>query len=126
MAIFLLINSVGYTIYAHYCDDVLKTTSLIVKSESCCDEDASADIPVSSSGMSCCAEKGIHIVLKDQFLKSELSFNAISQPVLFLNTISYSQFFLNQVEFNQPLLAFVAEDKSPPPDLNILHSVFRI
>ncbi len=126
MAIFLLINSVGYTIYAHYCDDELKTTSLIVKSESCCEDDANEDIPAVSSGMSCCAEKDIHIVLKDQFLKSELSFNAISQPVLFLNTISYSQFFLIKVESNQSQLAFVAEDKSSPPDLNILHSVFRI
>ena len=126
MAVFLLINSVGYTIYAHYCDDELKTASLIVKSESCCEEDSNADVPAASTGMSCCAEKNIHVVIKDQFLKSELSFNTISQPVLFLNTISYSQLFTNQVEFNQPLLSFVAEDKSPPPDLNILYSVFRI
>ena len=126
MAIFLLINSVGYTIYAHYCDDELKTTSIIVKSESCCEDDASGDMPVATETKSCCAEKDIHVVLKDQFLKSELSFNAISQPVLFLNSISYTSLYINQVDLNQPSLIINVEEKSPPPDLNILHSVFRI
>ena len=126
MAFFLLINSVGYTIYAHYCDDELQDTSLMVKAESCCEEETSSDIPTNDEPKSCCAEKDVHIVLKDQFVKSELSFSALTLPVLFINSPALLQFNASILPFTAYHSPVNAADCSPPQDLNILHSIFRI
>jgi len=126
MAFFLLINSVGYTIYAHYCDDELQNTSLMVKAESCCEDDAPSDNPIKTESKSCCAEKDIHVVIKDHFEKSEQSFSALSQPVLFLNALP--QFSYNALELPNIGKHSISNevDVSPPRDLTILHAVFRI
>lgn len=126
MAIFLLINSVGYTVYAHYCNDELKDTSVIAKAESCCEEEIPTTNDDSKNEMSCCAEKDVHIVIKDHFVKSESSFSVLTQPVLFINTHSFLQFSVYQspVTSHQE---FISEgDNFDPPDLNLLHSLFRI
>lgn len=122
MAVFLLINSVGYTVYAHYCNDQLEDASIIAKTESCCEEVPSPE----TDDMSCCAEKDVHIVIKDHFVKSELSFNAISQPVLFISSDFVSDYFKNNSPFIIHNSPFIIGNSSPPPDLTILNSVFRI
>jgi len=127
MACFLLVNSVGYTVYAHFCDDELKQASLIVDTgKSCCADEQESPKPSKKEDMSCCSEKDVHVVLKDQFVKSELSFSALNQPVLFINTHSLIQFRVYQSPVTSHQLLLSEGDISPPPDLNLLHSVFRI
>lgn len=126
MAIFLLINSVGYTIYAHYCNDELKETSIITKAESCCEEEE-APIKAKDAPMSCCAEKDVLVVIKDQFLKSELSFSAISNAVLYFNN-SFT-LLLNTIQKPQLVpqsLAYKSDYGPPAAGYNVLYSIFRI
>ena len=127
MACFMLVNSVGYTVYAHFCDDELKQASLIVDTgKSCCADEQDAPKPSEKEDMSCCSEKDVHVVIKDQFVKSELSFSALSQPVLYINTFSFIQVDIYQSPVTSHQLLLSEGDISPPPDLNLLHSVFRI
>jgi hypothetical protein len=126
MAIFLLVSSVGFTIYAHYCNDELKETSVIAKTKSCCDEEATTPVKESKEEMSCCAEKDVHIVIKDHFVKSESSFSVLTQPVLFINTYSLMQFSVYQSPVTNHQVFIFEGDNCDPPDLNLLHSVFRI
>lgn len=123
---FLLLNSVGYTVYAHYCDNELVDTSVILNNTSSCCEEENA-IPVQEKGlMSCCKEKGTHVVIKDQFVKSEIKLVDIIQPLICLNLKDFLCSFSvnpNQYNINQRI------DRPPiqiPPNLTILYSVFRI
>lgn len=126
MAIFLLINSVGYTVYAHYCNDELKDTSVIAKAESCCEEETPATENASEDEMSCCAEKDVHIVIKDHFVKSESSFSVLTQPVYILNSNVIIAFNFYELPTTNYQLRISEGDSSPPADLNLLNSVFRI
>lgn len=127
MAIFLLINSIGYTVYAHYCNDELKETSILSKAKSCCEEEPESTKTSKDVPMSCCAEKDVLVVIKDQFVKSELSFQALSQPVLFINntfTLLFSSIQLPVVANISPL--YIKDLGPPSVRLNVLYSVFRI
>ncbi len=132
MAIFLLINSVGYTVYAHYCDNELQEASLLVNTtESCCAEEATETEPLSAEAsgvMSCCEEQDLLVKIEDQFVKSELSFQAIELPVMYLS-ISY----VNELNFglfansNRPyFLPFSDPPDQISPNFHILYSIFRI
>lgn len=131
MALFLLINSVGYTVYAHYCDDELKEASLLVNTnDSCCEEETEGVMPASddNTNMSCCAEQDVLVKIKDHFVKSELTFSPIQLPVMYLsNSLLHESIVFSfisdnnlskQVSFEPP--------RKPIPDLGLLYSVFRI
>jgi hypothetical protein len=119
-------------VYAHYCDDELQETSLLVNTnESCCAEDtdeAEGTLASSENDMSCCAEQNVLVKIEDQFVKSELSFIAIDLPVFYF-AVSYVN------EFNTGLFANTSSNYTflitdPPdrssPNINILYSIFRI
>lgn len=125
MAVFLLINSVGYTIYAHYCDEQLIDTSILVdNTKSCCEESAEStpvDIP-----MSCCTEKGTHVVIKDNFIKSEIKLAEVYQPII-LNTLFDYQYLISSKSNNT--YNTIGIDRPPilhTPDILVLQSIFRI
>lgn len=130
MAIFLLINSVGYTVYAHYCDDELQEASLLVNTnESCCTENTEETEAIpNSEAMSCCEEQDVLVKIEDQFVKSELSFNAIELPVFYF-TISYLNEFNTGIFANSSSI-YTSIITDPPnrstPNINILYSIFRI
>lgn len=127
MACFLLVNSVGYTVYAHFCDDELKQASLIVDTgKSCCADEQETTKPSKQEDMSCCSEQDVHVVIKDQFVKSELSFSALNQPVLFINSVFKIEYLANFTQLTTHNSQLIIQNSSPPPDLNLLHSVFRI
>lgn len=127
MACFLFVNSVGYTVYAHFCDDELKQASVIVDTgKSCCADEQEAPNTTKKDDMSCCAEKDVHVVLKDQFVKSELSFSVLIQPVLFINSVFKIEHLADFTQFTTHNSQLLIGNFSPPPDLNLLHSVFRI
>jgi hypothetical protein len=127
MACFLLVNSVGYTVYAHFCDNELKQASLIVDTgKSCCADEQETTKPSKQEDMSCCSEQDVHVVIKDQFVKSELSFSALTQPVLFINSIFKIEHLADFTQLTTHNSQLIIGNFSPPPDLNLLHSVFRI
>lgn len=123
MASFLLLNSVGYNVYAHYCNDEWKESSIIVKTtESCCDEES--EEPTQES--SCCAEDKVLVVIKDHFVKSDLNFSTLELPVFYLNNL-YSNLLFSLSNQQQVYTGSVYDP--PPqaiPDLQLLYSVFRI
>lgn len=125
MAIFLLINSVGYTIYAHYCDEELIDTSILVdNTKSCCEDEA--ETKPKEEPMSCCKEKGTHVVIKDHFVKSEIKLSEVYQPVFQINLFDYQ----NVISLKSNSLFNPNRIDRPPisnfPDIIILQSVFRI
>lgn len=132
MALFLLLNSVGYTVYAHYCDDELQEASLLVNTtDSCCDDEESDSDPQPSetnTNMSCCAEQDVLVKIKDHFVKSELNFNAIQLPVLYLNNSFLHESLLVGFIANTNHYNGLTSDppRKPIPDLGLLYSVFRI
>ncbi len=125
MASFLLLNSVGYNVYAHYCNDELKETSILVKTtESCCEEEESEATTQTSS---CCAEDKVLVVIKDHFVKSDVGFSSLSQPIFYLNNHFSDLSFSCTIPQNQLNIGSIYDP--PPqiiPDLNLLYSVFRI
>ena len=132
MAIFLLINSVGYTVYAHYCDDELQEASLLVNTtESCCAEESTETEPLSaeaSGAMSCCEEQDLLVKIEDQFVKSELSFQAIELPIMYLSISYVNELNIGPFAYSNSHLPSTFSD--PPdqtsPNFHILYSIFRI
>ena len=101
LSLFLLINSVGVSVYAHYCGDNLQDTSIVVESnKSCCADEGEEE----SESMECCNEEHKLVKLEDEFLKVEkvelnhsiaqlhwIAINSIQ--LLQFNTISYADVF---------------------------------
>ncbi len=129
MAIFLLLNSVGYTVYAHYCDDKLKETSILVNTNNtCCADDEEAPIEENTSEMGCCAEQNLRIKIIDHFVKAEQDFNLSNSPVIY---ISNSIFYADDTAWNFQHSKYTFVKESGPPDIifpdrSILFSIFRI
>lgn len=129
MAVFLLVNSVGYTIYAHYCDDELQDTSILVNTnKSCCSDEEEAPAEENFSEMGCCAEQNVWVKIKDHFVKAEQDFNLNNIPVVY---ISNNIFYADDYSWNLQYSKFTITKMSDPPDIiiperSILFSVFRI
>lgn len=128
MAFFLLINSVGYTVYAHYCDDELKDTSILVNTnEACCEEESVSTSPEADDSMGCCKEQDVHVVLKDQFVKSESGFHHYHLPIIYLNdTRPIMLSGLQSVYANNYFNLFTSPPHRSIPDITLLLGVFRI
>jgi hypothetical protein len=127
MAVFLLLNSVGYTVYAHYCDDMLKDASLILNTtESCCAEEEQSN--TEPSEMDCCQEQDVLIKIEDQFLKSDVSNAETTLPILYLSSINLPNINFIQRHAECKLNRhFLDKHKGiPVEDITILQQVFRI
>jgi hypothetical protein len=129
MSIFLLINSIGYSVYAHYCNDELKETSLLVNTnKSCCAIESTEHEAESAEAMSCCEEQDVLIKIEDQFVKSELNFQAIVLPVLHLSVSFVNE--MNIALFANVESYFLSNFSDPPdrtlPSLHVLLCIFRI
>lgn len=117
MTLFLLLNSIGYNVYAHYCGDSLKDTSLIIETEKSCCEDE-------SEPMDCCDNKAHHVKIEDHFIKTvnvDVDHHILAIASWFI--INYQFVSITTVE------EFSIDDSIllPPKDnLTILYSNFRI
>ncbi len=129
MAVFLLLNSVGYTVYAHYCDDELQETSILVNTnKSCCADDEEVPVEETSSEMGCCAEQNVWVKIKDHFVKAEQDFNLNNIPVVYIaHNIFYADDFTLGIQYSERAITKLSD---PPdritPERSILFSVFRI
>lgn len=129
MAVFLLINSVGYTVYAHYCDDELQETSILVNTnKSCCADEEEPPAEEKSMEMGCCAEQNVWVKIKDHFVKAEQDFNLTNLPLVY---ISHRIFYADDYNMSPQSLEQTITNLSDPPDIStpkraILFSVFRI
>lgn len=117
MTLFLLLNSIGYNVYAHYCGDSLKNTSLILETEkSCCEDD--------SKPMDCCDNKSHHVKIEDDFIKTtNVDVDHHVLAIVSWSIINYHLLYFTNVE------DFAIDDTIllPPKDnLTILYSNFRI
>ena len=119
LTLFLLLNLTGYSVYAHYCEEDLTETSLLLSiDESCCPD----ELPASS----CCNDEQKLIIIKDFFVRSTLqehTHHIAVLPVLYIND------FNNQTVFSLECKRVVYQNNSliiDPPDLNILYSTFLI
>ncbi len=65
MCLYLLLNTVGYNVYAHFCGEELQATAIMVKAESCCDEDTGM-----KNRPGCCKEEVKQVVIKTEYLVS--------------------------------------------------------
>lgn len=128
MAFFLLINSVGYTVYAHYCDDELRNTSILVNTNDACCEDEPGSTPLETEeAMGCCKEQDVHVVLKDQFVKSESSSHHYSLPIIYLNdTHPIMLSGLQSAYSNNYFNLFTSPPNRSILDITLLLGVFRI
>lgn len=117
MTMFLLLNSIGYNVYAHYCGEDLRETSIIVETEkSCCEEDAEP--------MDCCDNKAHQVKIEDDFLKTvKIDIEYPSYAILnwYINFISSADLANNANEYFD-----VSPHIPNQPKLNILFSNFRI
>lgn len=108
LALFLLFNSVGISVYAHYCGEDLQNTSLIVEAEKSCCSDESEEEP-----MGCCNDEHKLIKIEDEFLKVEH---------LEINVPDFTTNFIAIIPFNIDLNLLSLENtaatinriKSPP------------
>jgi hypothetical protein len=129
MAVFLLINSVGYTVYAHYCDDELQETSILVNTnKSCCADEEEVPAEEKSMEMGCCAEQNVWVKIKDHFVKAEQDFNLTNLPLVY---ISHHIFYADDYSLSLQCAEQTITKLSDPPDIStpertILFSVFRI
>ncbi len=117
MTMFLLLNSIGYNVYAHYCGDDLRETSIIVETEKSCCEDE-------SEPMECCDNKAHHIKIEDDFLKTvnvdidHPTFAIITWFIQYKSIIDNESKTIIQLDTSQHYSSFL--------NLNILYSNFRI
>ncbi len=122
MAAYLLLNTMGYQVYAHFCGENLKSTSVIVQpNTSCCEEEGMQ----ATEPMDCCSNEQQLVQIKDQFIKSDNE-NKIASPVLFLQILTFVKFSILQLP-NQ-LIQTVFEF-SPDVQIfsrNISYCIFRI
>ncbi len=129
MAVFLLINSVGYTVYAHYCDDELQETSILVNTnKSCCADEEEVPAEEKSMEMGCCAEQNVWVKIKDHFVKAEQDFNLTNLPLVY---ISHHIFDTDDYSLSLQCAEQTITKLSDPPDIStpertILFSIFRI
>ncbi|MFN5704454.1 MAG: HYC_CC_PP family protein [bacterium] len=117
MTMFLLLNSIGFNVYAHYCGDDLRETSLIVETEKSCCEDE-------EEPMDCCDNKAHLVKIEDDFLKTiniDIEHPCFAILTWFVNYNSISELAtISIVNFDiSPHLALKS-------NLNILYSNFRI
>lgn len=63
MCLYLLLNTVGYNVYAHFCGEELRATAIMVKTESCCEEDMGM-----KTKPGCCKEEVKQVVIKTEYL----------------------------------------------------------
>jgi hypothetical protein len=117
-------NTVGYNVYAHFCGNDLKATSLIVETESCCGDDEDAN-GMMQDEEGCCTEEIKQVIIKDDYLK--VATEKVNTPVvlcLFILPVHH----IYSVETN---LVSVNEytDTSPPGrkvPISIAFQIFRI
>lgn len=117
MTMFLLLNSIGFNVYAHYCGDDLRDTSLIVQIEKSCCEDG--DEP-----MECCDNKAHLIKIEDDFIKTvniDLEYPSFAILTLFISFSSLTELVnISIVNFD------ISPHLTLKSNLNILYSNFRI
>ena len=119
LSLFILLNLTGYSVYAHYCDQDLTETSLLLSiDESCCPD----ELPTST----CCNDEQKLIIIKDFFVHST-SQNVLIQSVVIpsFNLIAFDEQWLNPWNVQLASSKFFVQ-RIHPPDLNILFSVFLI
>ena len=117
-------NTIGYNVYAHFCGDNLKETSVIVDTGSCCSDDE--EKANKGEDMSCCTDEVKQVIIKDDYLK--VSSLKISDPLVFqLFIIPFN--FISITEAT-PVSVVIANDDSPPDGrkipIHIFNQVFRI
>lgn len=123
LALFLLLNTVGYQVYGHFCGMELKETSLIVDtSTSCCDTEE--DLPLQDD--SCCKSESVQVVITDHYLKGadalKLQVPSLSLPLAIISVVPVTM----QEELGyRPAESYTAVPISPVPII-ILNQVFRI
>lgn len=117
MTMFLLLNSIGYNVYAHYCGEDLRETSIIIETEkSCCEDDAES--------MDCCDNKAHQVKIEDDFLKTvniDIEYPCFAILNWYINFISTADLAKNSDEYFD-----ISPHISIQPKLNILYSNFRI
>ncbi len=118
-ACYLLLNTIGYQVYAHFCGEELQETSLLIKSAPACCPDEKAAEPDD-----CCTEEQVQFVIEDQYLKTQVEQSFFS-PVFVIALSNYSTFFQTGTYHNISTYqnqAFVLKDISP----QVLLQIFRI
>lgn len=122
LGLYLLLNTVGYTVYAHFCGDKLTETSVITSAESCCEhEETSASEKEKSS---CCKEESKQIILKDEYLKAQSENQFISLDIdIFLLPLSFVADHYIKESVNQ-FYSKTFHNRSVP--LILMCQVFRI
>lgn len=68
MCLYLLLNTVGYNVYAHFCGEELQAMAIMVKAESCCGEDTGM-----KTKPGCCTEEVKQVVIKTEYLVSTVA-----------------------------------------------------
>lgn len=117
MTLFLLLNSIGYNVYAHYCGDSLRDTSLIIETEkSCCEDD--------SEPMDCCDNKAHHVKIEDDFIKTvnvDIDHHALAIVSWFIINYHFeNSTILEEASTEDSYLLYFKDN------LTILYSNFRI
>lgn len=119
LALYLLLNTIGYNVYAHFCGDSLVETSILFAAESCCGDEG----PEEEEG--CCKNEVEQVQLDSRFLpKDNLTILHSCKPGIAL--------FYKEQRPSFPLLRIICPDQSihSPPlgnkDIPILYQVFRI
>lgn len=114
---FLLLNSIGYNVYAHYCGEDLRETSLIVETEkSCCEDEAEP--------MDCCDNKAHHVKIEDDFLKT--AHIDLEHPTFAILTSFFKYQSIILKETNSVVYFDISPHLNSFTNLNILYSNFRI
>lgn len=118
MTMFLLLNSIGFNVYAHYCGDDLRQTSIIVETEkSCCEDEAEP--------MDCCDNKAHHVIIEDDFIKTIVNTD-IELPTFAILTWIVEYNSISLLENNTVTNHNISPHLSKNSKLNILYSNIRI
>lgn len=124
LCLYLLMNTIGYNVYAHFCGDDLKETSVIVDTGSCCSDDE--EKANAGEDMSCCTDEVKQVIIKDDYLK--VPSLKINDPLVF--ELFVIPFNLITVAEALPVSAFIIHNDTPPEGrktpIHIINQVFRI
>jgi hypothetical protein len=110
---YLLLTTVGYSVYLHFCGDELMKTSVFMQKSCCGDEDKD----------DCCKNEVKEIRLADNYIPENFK-PVIHLPVLATFSIPVSEVFVSRIESS----SFGFCDHSPPfkDQSTSLLQVFRI
>lgn len=119
MSILLFLNTVGVSVFAHYCAGDLTQSSILVNvAEPCCDDETEAE-------SSCCHDEEQRIVIDDQFLKKVeqggIAFQLFQTSFYAIRTNKKDIYSF----LDHPLNSYV-HNFGRPPDRQILFGNFRI